>query len=459
MAQEKRRSTIQRRLGFTEWDIVRLVLVIVLVLSLIPVRLFKQKILFFLSPSHLPEVALVNPMPSWTSTDTPKSEVTSVTPASNLPLITLSPTPITIIAASAPITVAPSTTEPVTTPTTALPTPTPIGAATVTSTDTPNPGSTHTPNLTSTLAATPSSTLTPSSTFTPSPTLTAVSATVPVAPPASATPSPATVVFVRSKGGSHSLGLVTSAGEIINNELLLHAAAPAASPDGFTIAFYGERGIREVDPIYAEGEGVWTLNLGGGTPHRLFGIDEVQSITWAPDGSRLAFEAKSSAWEAHQIIVINKDGIELARFDGEQPDWTHDSQNLVVKACYQPDDCGLWQVSTQGSFQKRLTDHGTDSFPVLSRDGKYMAFTSNRDGDWEIYLLDLKTLQLERMTERPGEDTTPVFSPDSEWLYIRTSTGTDWRITVMALDGSYKEDVISDIGTSDNWGMLRPAVY
>ncbi len=65
----------------------------------------------------------------------------------------------------------------------------------------------------------------------------------------------------------------------------------------------------------------------------------------------------------------------------------------------------------------RLT-HGPqeDITPDISPDGRYIAFSSNRNGPYDIYILDLLTGDLEQFTDTLAYDANPSWSPDGEWL-------------------------------------------
>lgn len=74
-----------------------------------------------------------------------------------------------------------------------------------------------------------------------------------------------------------------------------------------------------------------------------------------------------------------------------------------------------YQVTTQKWL--RLTDgEGDDFYPAVSPDGKWIAFASNRQGYWDLYLLSLQDGNLYPLTQTPQYDGAPTWSPDGKWL-------------------------------------------
>lgn len=271
---------------------------------------------------------------------------------------------------------------------------------------------------------------------------------------------PARMVYVQSGGRRHDLvGAVVSTAPPLTDNLQLHAGAPAWSPDGRQLAFFGEEGISELDGIYRQGNGVWLMDIVNGQaqpPRLIVDQDHVKNMTWSPDGTKLAFEVGPPGQRREIVVVDPRDGHQISRFAGEQPAWRPDSQKLVMTACIE--DCGLWQVNFDGSGAEQLTFGDSDSYPAWSPGGEYLVFASARQGDWEIYRLRPADGELVRLTDRPGSDTTPVFGRCGE-IYIRTDAYGDWRITVMKLDGSDETTVVEGVGESDDWGLARPAVH
>jgi Tol biopolymer transport system component len=338
-------------------------------------------------------------------------------------------------------------------------TPTPTPTSTPTPTETPSP----TPSPTSTPTPHPA---TPTPTATPQPIIVAATEPPPALPTHTLTPTvtpkptprPATVIYVQSNGQIHSLGIVSSEGELINADLHRWAGAPTWSPGGETVAFYGEQGISELGGDYAKGSGIWTVGVQSNNVRLIHQIDHIRNMSWSPDGSKLAVEVGPPG-VTHEIYLIQAaDGQEISRFPGEQPAWSPNSQELVIKSCLP--ECGLWQVGLDGSAKTLLTHDSTDSYPTWSPAGDYLVFASrSRHGDWEIYRLDLTAGgEPERLTNRSGTDTTPVFSPDGLEIYFRTDAFGPWRVMAMAVDGGNERLVRDNVGQSEEWGLARPAV-
>src|SRR5260370_35860376 len=64
---------------------------------------------------------------------------------------------------------------------------------------------------------------------------------------------------------------------------------------------------------------------------------------------------------------------------------------------------------------QRLTQGPSDStYPTVSLDGKRMIYTSNRSGNWDIYLRSLATGKERALTSAPEIASRAEISPDGE---------------------------------------------
>jgi len=80
----------------------------------------------------------------------------------------------------------------------------------------------------------------------------------------------------------------------------------------------------------------------------------------------------------------------------------------------------------------RLThDPGLSEWPTWSPDGSLLAFASNRDGDFEIYVRQVAGGQEVNVSDDPGQDFQPAFSPDGRSIaFISTRSSATGMIKI-----------------------------
>lgn len=64
-----------------------------------------------------------------------------------------------------------------------------------------------------------------------------------------------------------------------------------------------------------------------------------------------------------------------------------------------------------------------DNLPKWSPTGDLIAFTSHRDGDYEIYTIRPDGTGLTRLTSSPSHDAHPAWSPDGQWITFSSARG------------------------------------
>ena len=67
-------------------------------------------------------------------------------------------------------------------------------------------------------------------------------------------------------------------------------------------------------------------------------------------------------------------------------------------------------------FTRLTSGERDDITPSISPDGTRLAFSSNRGGHWDLYILDLRSGGTIKITDTPEYDASPSWSPDGRWL-------------------------------------------
>ena len=76
--------------------------------------------------------------------------------------------------------------------------------------------------------------------------------------------------------------------------------------------------------------------------------------------------------------------------------------------------------------------------PPLAFGPPRIAFASNRDGNWEIYVTDLDGVHDTRLTRRDEQDRFALWSPDGSRIAFGSQVGGDhWELWVMDADGTH----------------------
>ena len=75
-----------------------------------------------------------------------------------------------------------------------------------------------------------------------------------------------------------------------------------------------------------------------------------------------------------------------------------------------------------------------DYWPAWSPDGKRIAFTSNRDGNYEIYVMNADGTGLRNVTQHPGQDNYAAWSPDGKHLAFLSNRSGSYDIYIMKID-------------------------
>ncbi|MGH9368740.1 MAG: protein kinase domain-containing protein [Thermoanaerobaculia bacterium] len=198
-----------------------------------------------------------------------------------------------------------------------------------------------------------------------------------------------------------------------SNGALLYLPGPSPNRPGFRIARVDrDGGVRQlaVEPAanygvrfspdgrrisYSKGDAnqdVWILDLERGTETRLTpeASEEFDSV-WSPDGRRMAYTSERR-WETPKIFARDADGSgeEKLLWKGEDTvvsqAWSPDGRTLAFTALGPGKQWDVWTLDLERSSAKAfLASSYEEAEPDFSPDGRWIAYTSDESGRYEIY--------------------------------------------------------------------------
>lgn len=98
-----------------------------------------------------------------------------------------------------------------------------------------------------------------------------------------------------------------------------------------------------------------------------------------------------------------------------------------------------------------------DRDPAIDPNGERLAFSSNRGGAWDLYLLELGTGEIRPLTNTPGYEGQPTWSPDGMWIAFEAYYDGDFDIRILPVEGNQDPIQLTNHPASDTQPDWDPA--
>ncbi len=234
------------------------------------------------------------------------------------------------------------------------------------------------------------------------------------------------IAYVSDESGNSDIWLV----DVNGGESLQLTDDPAADhsptwyPNNSAVAFVSARsGV----------ESVWKVPRFGGPP--VLVVEGVSSPAISNSGDRLAFSVVTDSGRKRigvldlarpdKPLIIT--GEHQGFWDHENPAWSPDDEMLVFS-----DFRDLWLVRSDGTEEpRRLTvDHSRAQTPQWSADGRWIYYSSLREGTTALWKIGAQGGDPQRLTLGTGPELEPSLSGAGDRLVYSTVVS-DWNLVVV----------------------------
>jgi TolB protein len=155
--------------------------------------------------------------------------------------------------------------------------------------------------------------------------------------------------------------------------------------------------------------------------------------------TKIAFALKKG--RGSDIYTINFDGTDLTRITKHQaitlsPRWSPDGKYISFTS-YKDGKPDLYIKAANAATSVKMANfEGINLAGSWSRDGKRLLLTLSKDGSQNLYMMDIKSRNIKRLTNSYAIDISPSWSPDNQKITFVSNRSGSPQIYIMDTDGS-----------------------
>lgn len=189
----------------------------------------------------------------------------------------------------------------------------------------------------------------------------------------------------------------------------------------------------------------------------VFCLLSLPQVLW----SQIQMEAEVESDSPEQKIIDSN--LSRSTAHDRRPHFSKDGQWITFDS-QRDGNREVYVMAADGSKQRRITYHeASDGTPAISPDGKSIVFQSNRiqeyggDRRQDLWMVDFEADRPPtRLTKDPADDAFPAFSPDGRWIVFSSSRdGGNVNIYRLSTEDATVEQLTTHVA-NDLWPNYSP---
>ena len=176
---------------------------------------------------------------------------------------------------------------------------------------------------------------------------------------------------------------------------------------------------------------IWIWDIVRETLTRLTFDDDIENTDpiWTVDGKRIVYSSSRESTFLGKGAIYSKaadgtgEAVKLASLPGTgllPRSWSRDGKNLVVwEFTPSSQNLDIGMISMEGDHARKplLQEKYWEKDPMVSPDGRWMAYASNESGKYEVYVRPFPDVNNGKWQVSTSGGNTPLWSPDGRELY------------------------------------------
>lgn len=208
------------------------------------------------------------------------------------------------------------------------------------------------------------------------------------------------------------------------------------------------------------------IAIGGGAPESIAVGKNITNPTVSRDGRTIAF-----AEESHKTSIVRLEPNAPARRfiesggDDHSPNISADNSQIAFVS-NRTGNLEIWIADAAGKNQRQLTNlldltakktvaqsDSPDSAgsPRFSPDGRFIAYDAHINGHGDIYIISSGGGTSRRLTSGAGEEILPAWSADGKWIYFTSNQAGNFNLWRIPADGSAQAVQITKNGAFESF--------